>query len=221
MTYNVMKKIIMLLLLTCWVGLSSAQEYWDGQRPDKSLTVGLRAGLNFAKQYNAADGADNDFRLGYRAGVEVDLNFVQSFSLNSGIFFIQKGYKSEYSDYRGSLNTDDDASYLEMPLLASYRVKLSDAAQFQLNLGPYYAFGLSGKHKVKSTFSGQPDYEIDSFDEYDGLKKSDIGIHAGAAISFDGYYVGVCYERSMMNVSNATGAKYRNGGIGITLGYNI
>lgn len=216
-----MRKLTILFFLVCWGTNMQAQEYWSSQRPNHRLCLGIRAGMNISKQYNMGDGADNDFRLGFRAGVELDLNVVQSFSVNTGAFYIQKGYKTDYSDYRGSLKTTDNASYLEIPLLASYRVKLSDAAQFQLNLGPYFAFGLSGKKKVKSTFTGQQDYDIDSFDEYDGLKKQDIGIHVGTAITFDNYYVGVSYERSLMNVSNVTNANYQNGGIGVTIGYNF
>lgn len=215
-----MRKIFVILALLCNIG-ATAQEYWDGSRPAHRLTLGVRGGVNFSKQYNNGDGADMDFRTGFKAGLEMDLNVVRSFSVNSGVYYVERGYKSEYSDYRGSLRTTDNTAYVEIPLLASYRVKLSDATQFQLNVGPYLAFGVTGKQKVKSTFAGQQDYSIDSFDEYDGLKKHDIGIHAGAAVTYSKYYIGVIYERSMMNVSNATGADFQNGSIGICLGYNF
>lgn len=217
-----MRRFIILFML---VGLSfpkvAAQEYWDGSRPDHRFTIGLRAGANFSKQYNNGEGADMDYRVGFRAGVETDVNIVRSLSVNTGVFFTQKGYKSEYSDYRGTQKISDNVGYLAIPVLFSYRVKLSDAAQFQLNLGPYFAFGVSGKKKVKSTFAGQGDYEIDSFDEYDGLKRFDIGLHVGAAVTFNNMYVGVSYERSLKNVSNATGANFRNGCIGISIGYDF
>lgn len=216
-----MRKISYILpLLFINIG-ASAQDYWDGSRPAHLLTLGVRGGVNFSKQYNSGNGADMDFRTGFKAGLEADLNVVRSFSVNSGVYFVQRGYKSEYSDYRGSLKTTDNVAYLEIPLLASYRVKLSDATQFQLNVGPYFAFGVSGKQKVESTFTGLQDYEIDSFDEYDGMKKHDIGIHAGAAITYSDYYFGVYYERSLMNVSQVSGGKFQNGSIGVCLGYNF
>ena len=216
-----MKKIaIMIFSLMCCMGIS-AQEYWDGSRPDHRFTIGVRAGANFSKQNNNGDGADMDYRIGLKTGVEADLNIVRSLSVNTGVYYTQKGYKSEYSDYRGSLKTTDNVSYIEIPVLASYRVKLSDAAQFQLNIGPYFAFGVSGKQKVTSTFAGQENYEIDSFDEYDGMKKSDIGIHAGAAVTYNNMYIGIGYERGLKNVSNKTGADFNNGSIGISIGYNF
>ena len=216
-----MRKLIFLSVLACWTMGMSAQEYWDGSRPDHRFTIGVRAGVNFSKQNNNGDGADMDYRVGFKAGVEADLNIVRSLSVNTGVYYTQKGYKSEYSDYRGSLKTTDNVGYIEIPVLASYRVKLSDAAQFQLNVGPYFAFGVSGKQKVKSTFAGQDDYEIDSFDEYDGMKKSDIGIHAGAAVTYNNMYIGISYERGLKNVSNKTGADFSNGSIGISIGYNF
>lgn len=199
----------------------AAQEYWDGSRPAHRVTLGLRAGMNFSKQYNHEEGADNDFRPGLKAGLEFDLNIVRSLSINTGVYYVQRGYKSKYSDYRGSNTATDNASYIEIPVLLSYRVKLSDAAQFQLNVGPYFGIGLSGTKTFETTFAGQNNYEIDSFDQYDGMKKRDIGIHAGAAVTFSDFYVGVNYERSLMNVSNITGANFQNGSIGLCIGYNF
>ena len=216
-----MRKLIIFSMLVCWATGMTAQEYWDGTRPDHRLTVGPRLGMNFSKQYNHGDGADMDYRTGFRGGLEVDVNVVRSLSVNTGIIYSQRGYKSEYADYRGTLTTTDNVAYVEIPLLLSYRVKLSDAAEFQLNVGPYFAFGVSGKQKVTSTFAGQKDYEIDSFDEYDGMKKSDTGLHVGAVVTFNSMYAGVCYERGLKNVSNQTGADYRNGSIGLSVGYNF
>ena len=151
----------------------------------------------------------------------MDVNIVRSLSVNTGVYYAQKGYKKEYSDYRGTLKTTDNVAYIHIPLLLSYRVDLSDKSQFQINAGPYFAFGTSGKQKIKSTFPGQQSYEIDSFDEYDGMKKNDIGISVGAALTFSNMYVGVVYERGFSNVSNAVGADFRNGCIGINMGYNF
>lgn len=216
-----MKKIAIILILACSIN-SSAQKYWDNSRPDHRITVGVRTGLNFSKQYNnEEEGADKDYRIGYMGGLELDINIVRTLSVNMGLIYTQKGYKSEYSDYRGSMTEKNNVSYLNIPVLVSYRVKLSDAAQFQLNVGPYFAFGISGKLNVESNFSGLKNYEIDCFDEYDGLKKSDTGLHIGAGVVYSNVYFGVSYERSLKNVSNATGADFRNGCIGINVGYNI
>lgn len=199
---------------------ASAQKYWDGARPNHRFTFGVRAGVNFAKQNNMEDGADNDFRTGFHVGLSADVNIVQSFSINTGVTYSQKGYKTEYADYRGSNDTEDNAAYVQIPLLASYRVALSDDAQFQINVGPYFAFGVAGDLKVKNTFENGESYTKDSFDEYDGTKKFDTGIAAGVALTYNHLYVGAGYERSLTNVSNTT-EKFQNGCITLTLGYNF
>ena len=75
----------------------------------------------------------------------VDANLARSFSVNTGVLMIQKGWKQGYSDAGGKIDVKDNATYFEIPVLASYRVELSDQAQFQLNIGPYFAFGAFGK----------------------------------------------------------------------------
>ena len=215
-----MKRIIIIFLYSLFVLGSGAQKYWDSSRPDHRFTFGVRAGVNFAKQNNMEDGADNDFRTGFHLGATTDINIIRSFSVNMGVFYIQKGYKTDYSDYRGSVKTRNNASYMEFPVLASYRVKLSDAAQFQLNIGPYFAFGIGGKLKVENTFENGDSYSIDSFDKIDGMKRFDTGISVGAAVVYSDIYFGASYERSFMNVSN-TNEKFQNGNIAITIGYNF
>ena len=215
-----MKKTILFALCICSSLSLYSQRYWDSSRPNHRFTFGVRVGANFAKQYYMEDvGADNDFRTGFQAGIATDINIVRSFSLNSGVFYTQKGYKTEYSDYRGSVSSRNNAQYIEVPLLASYRVELSDAAQLQLNLGPYFAFGIAGKLDVTNTFPNGTSYSIDSFDEYDGMKKFDSGVSVGFAMTYSQIYAGISYERSLMNVSNTT-EKYQNGSISMVIGYN-
>lgn len=217
-----MKKSIILALTALLFSVgASAQKYWDNSRPRYRMTIGPRVGLDFSKQTNKGDGGDRSFRTGFLAGAEIDVNIVRSFSINMGVLYIQKGYKDKYSDERGSLKITDKPSFIEVPLLLSYRIELSDQAQFQLNAGTYFAFGMSGKHKVKSTFAGQQDYDFDSFDDLDGMKKSDVGLVFGAALTFSNIYLGVNYERSLKNVSNVPGEKYHNSTIAIQLGYNF
>lgn len=215
-----MKRLTVLAVLIVCTISATAQTYWDNSRPNHRFGFGVRAGANFAKQNNMDDGEDRNFRTGFHAGAELDINIIRSLSVNIGAMYIQKGFKAEYSDYRGSLKTTDNASWIEVPVLASYRVELSDVSQFQFNVGPYFAFGLSGKQKVKSTFPGQDSYEIDCFDQYDGTKKFDTGFSIGAAIVYSNMFFGANYERSLINISNSND-RFVNGCIAVTIGYNF
>ena len=216
-----MKNHFILLLLMICSQAASAQKYWDSSRADKLFTFGVRAGLNISKQYSMDDFADREFRLGYQVGLTADINLVQSFSINTGVMMIQKGWKWDYDDNRGKKEVTDNATYLEIPLLASYRVNLSDQAQFQLNLGPYFAFGMFGDQEVKNSFPNGDNYKISSYEEREGGKKFDCGVSIGAGFTFSKIYVGLNYDRGLVNVSRNTNNKFQNGAIALSLGYNF
>ena len=207
-------------LLICAIG-ASAQKYWDGSRPDEPFTFGARVGANASKQYSMDDFADRDFRLGYQVGVTADINVVRSFSINTGVILMQKGWKWDYEDKRGKKEVTDNATYLEIPVLASYRINLSDQAQFQLNLGPYFAFGIWGDQEVKNSFPNGDNYKISSFAKIEGGKKFDCGVSIGAGFSFTKFFVGLNYERGLVNVSRDNDKKFQNGSIALSLGYNF
>ena len=214
------KTVLIMMAVMCSIG-ASAQKYWDSSRADHLVTFGIRAGGNFAKQYAMDDQADREMSFGYQAGVAVDLNLARSFSINTGALFIQKGWKWDYADSRGKQEVTDNAKYVEIPVLASYRVNLSDQTQFQLNVGPYFAFGISGDQKVTNTFPNGDNYSIDSFDEYNGGKKFDWGVSIGAAFTFSHIYLGLNYERGLANISNNESKRFSSGAIALSLGYNF
>lgn len=216
-----MKKTVLILMAVLSSLGVSAQKYWDSSRADQLVTFGIRAGLNFSKQYAMDDQADRENRFSYQVGLAVDFNVARSFSFNTGLMMIQKGWQWDYDDNRGKQKVTDNATYLEIPVLASYRVSLSDQAQFQLNVGPYFAFGIFGDQKVTSTFPNGDDYNISSFDEYYGGKKFDCGVFVGAGFIFSHIYVGFNYERGLINVSNDENKKFQNGTIALSLGYNF
>lgn len=216
-----MKKLILFLLMALSISGLRAQSFWDSQRPDRAVTVGLRAGLSSSKQYATDFHADQDAVLGWQAGVAVDVNIIRSFSVNTGLMLIKRGWKNTYSDNRGSLETTDNAMYVELPLLASYRMPLSDQAEFQLNLGPYFAYGIGGKRKTTNSFQAGGDYEIDCFDSTLGCKHMDCGISVGVAFTFLHFYAGVNYERGLVNTWEPANYKYQNGCIALNLGYNF
>ena len=199
-----MKHIIFICsLLLASVSVSS-QKYWDGSRPDHRITIGVRAGLSMPKFIE--DDTEWRYRLGYQAGIEVDVNLVRSLSINTGAYCIQKGFKMEL-EYNTQFSQEYEYKpvYIQVPLALSYRIKLSDSSQFQLNAGGYFAYGL--KNSDKAFFDGK-------------YKNEDAGITLGAAITYSHYYFGANYERSLMNIGYSSSKCY-NSVINISLGYNF
>ena len=209
--------LVILVLLAGFVSLP-AQTYWDGARADKLLSFGLRAGVNFSKQYSSDLNMDLDYRVGYQVGFEADLNLCRSMSINTGVYLIQKGYKGEVKDFL--LKVHDNPTYIEFPLLASYRIPLSDATTFQLNVGPYFAYGVGGTYVME--YGGNGDSaETESFDMYDGLKRFDMGLSYGCAVTMSKLYIGACYEHGLIKAGQRTSNNAKNASIVITLGYNF
>lgn len=201
-----MKKFIIILCLALTAGSVRAQKYWDSSRPDHRFTFGLRAGANLSKVFD--DEMEWRYHFGYQVGAVVDWNLIRSLSLETGLYYIQKGFKLEleYSpSYTQSYNYSPN--YLEVPLLLSYHIKLSDSSQFHFNAGGYYSFGLKGSDE---TF----------FNKNTGYKTSDLGVSMGVSVTYTHFYAGANYERSLANISNSETKAY-NSSIVVSLGYNF
>ena len=214
-----MKKIYLFILLFIIFEHSFAQIYWNNSRADKFFTYGVRTGLNLSKGYLQGGSSSYDFKVGYQIGAQFDLNLCRSFSISTEIYYIEKGYKMSFNEDETELfSVKDNASYIETLLLASYRIPLSDNTEFQVNIGPYFAYGLNGKWIMKNDNFHE---EMSSFNKDMGIKRIDFGLSYGCAVTFSDIYLGVSYERSFVNISQNKNANLKNGSIVFCLGYNF
>lgn len=110
---------------------------------------------------------------GYTFGVFADLRLYKNLFLTAGVNFSQVKYKNTfnktvtnytqpltaYEYLRGELMNSYTESYthtmLEVPILASYRFKVTNTSHVQLNLGPVLNFGLSAKMKLSGNSDGE------------------------------------------------------------------
>lgn len=103
--------------------------------------------------------------FGYSLGVFADIRLYKNIFLIAGINFSQIKYKNEFNQktdfiqpkspyeyYRGELQNYYTENYthtmLEVPILASYRIKIDHLSHVQLNIGPVLNIGLSAKMKL-------------------------------------------------------------------------
>ncbi len=210
---------------------SSSSSFFSTEKADNPVTFSIRGGVNFSNLSVEGDGLDS--RTGFHGGVNVDIPLLQSLYLSTGLYYTAKGY---------SINVDDDGAskniytaeykaagnYLELPVLASYRYDFSDNAQLQVNVGPYLAYGIGGKIKIKETdgvySSGQLitkeiEEEVDYFDD-DTNNKFDGGLQIGAGMTFAKHiYMGVAYEFGFVNVIDDV--KSKNSNFMVSLGYQF
>ncbi len=235
-----MKKIIMMAVCaTCALTMSaqrassSSSSFFSTEKSDEPITFGVQAGVNFAGI--DAEGSP-DGRTAYNFGVTVDLPVIESLHVKSGLFYSEKGWKLTKTETDGrdyeSTEEKGEPAYLEIPILASYRYNFSDNLQLQFNVGPYIAYGIAGKYKLKDTYEDRYNvYEESlSFDyfksgekdeyEYYGFKKFDLGWQVGVGLTVANHYaVGVAYEKSFSNVSKSDGPSAKNTNFMVNLNY--
>ncbi|WP_099464794.1 porin family protein [Parabacteroides provencensis] len=181
--------------------------------------------------------------ISYNFGVGIDYHF-NRWGIRSGLFLKEKGtYNME-----GSVNIDEypvntdlitmDAKlmYMQLPVLASYRLPIYDHVAVQLNVGPYVAYGLKGKYNLQRMdreygISSSPFdriiFETESYGKKDlsSFTKWDWGINAGVEMSVYRFNIGVSYEIGLKGLSSHFPIRYdgkqRNRSWNMYVGFTI
>ncbi|MCC8152744.1 MAG: PorT family protein, partial [Tannerellaceae bacterium] len=98
---------------------------------------------------------------GFHIGGIVDINVAENFYIQPGLYITTKGAKDSEKGEDWEDKVTERPVYLQIPVLASYRINIADNAKWQINVGPYMAFGLGGKAKFTEKEEGEPDYKYD------------------------------------------------------------
>lgn len=210
-----MKKILLSLACVASVFSMSAQRasdsestFWDSSKPEKLVHLGVRAGLNVTSFTNA-DGLDS--KCGFVGGLSADFAIMQSFYINSGVFFSMNGAKAKEGDRKKTFNP----MYIKIPVMASYRYNFNESLQWQLNFGPYFAFGVGGKVKVED---GDDEEKYDFFGD-DGAKRFDMGLGVGTGITWNKIFFGIEYDFGLTKLYKE--GKSKNTAFSVSVGYNF
>ncbi len=216
-----MKKILLSLACVASVFSMSAQRasdteatFFDSSKPEKLVHLGVRAGLNVAS-FTGDLGEDLDSKCGFVGGLSADFAIMESFYINSGVFFSMNGAKYDKDGYELTFNP----MYIKIPVMASYRYNFNETLQWQLNFGPYFAFGVGGDAKVKE--DGE-EYKVDFFGDDDdqfGGKRFDMGLGIGTGVTWNKIFFGIQYDFGMTKV--VKDIKGKNSAFSVSVGYNF
>ena len=206
-----MKKILLVaalavcsLTVSAQRASSSSSSFFSTEKADGGVKFGIRAGLNLSNMSMSEDNVSVslDSRASFHVGVVADIPLMQSLYVQTGLFLQDKGAKYE----EGTLTETAKPMYLEIPVLASYRYNFSDAAQLQINVGPYFAYGISGKYKWEYEIGESGDKDFFGSYDYDdtfGAKRFDCGLQFGAGMTFAShYYIGFAYQLGLTNIAD-------------------
>ncbi len=206
---------------------------------------GVRASLNLSNVNNKYDGEvasgesksdyEYDFknRVGFNIGLIYDWGISERFYIQPGLYFTTRGAKIKESEEDYKFEEKWNLNYLQLPILASYRIALSDNVKWHINAGPYLAVGVGGKVKWEETYDGDTDKgdykafgtaDEDSDEEKGGLKRFDAGLSFGTGVSIDKFYIGLTYDLGLVNAADKDvwkDYKMKNRNFSIGVGYNF
>lgn len=225
-----MKKILLSLACIASVFTMSAQRasdyetsFFDNSKPEKTVHLGVRAGLNVSSISKLEDAYGS--KCGFHAGLSADFAIVESFYINSGIFFTMKGTKGDISEDGVKVEGTMNPMYIEIPVMASYRYNFNENLQWQLNFGPYFAYGVGGKNKIESSYNGHKideySWEEDFFGDADEgyANHFDMGLGIGTGVTWNKIFFGINYQFGLTEVWKDSKAK--NGNFQVAVGYNF
>lgn len=192
-----MKKILFLVALMCAVLNVSAQE-------DSKWSVKFGAGLS-SWVGSDADNVDNAFS--YKAGVGYELGISDNFVIEPAIMFSNKSLKIGGVD--GTINR----YFIEVPVLAAYKIALNDDIKLIINAGPYAAYGIFG-----SDIDWNGGGTTNVFDEGE-CDRFEAGIQAGVKVAFNVFEIGAEYARAFTKATSDYD-QYTQG-FGLTFGYKF
>lgn len=205
-----MQKFIYTIVCVLASAHMEAQSLWDISKPDQRMGYRLEAGMNVSSLSNSDASA---VRTGYHIGGRVDYNVIKSLSICTGLDFTTKGFHSG----RGKA----DLQYLQIPVLASYRLETPTGVKFHFNVGPYFAYGVGGKLYFEPlNVNYYYLFEQNSFGDTGFFKRFDIGFSAGAYILLGHVQLGVSYEYGFADIAKVYG-RFHNRNVCVTAGYNF
>ncbi|MEZ0485885.1 porin family protein [Fibrella aquatica] len=187
-----------------------------------------------------------DQRVGFRAGLMVDVPVTERLSIQPQLLYSVKGGNVDVGTFiqdalvrfgvSGTFPIENSVSkvvvnYVELPVLVTYRFA-AGPGQFLVGAGPYAAVAIGG------TVNGEPiDFDTNGFRKRDFGATASLGYELPGGLSLSAYYAHGLYNFSKnatpnfaaINPTNPTasidpsafGGTLRNRSYGLTIGYFI
>jgi hypothetical protein len=159
---------IMTAALFMFAGILSSA---NAQSP---VSFGIKGGMNISN-FTGQD-YDSDARSGLAVGAALDFSLpVLPFGIETGVYYSQKGAKSSEDGLTGTLKVD----YIEVPLMAKFRLGPPGPITPHLVLGPYAGFNINSEAELSG------DGGSISGDLSDDTNSTEFGGVAGVGIDFN------------------------------------
>ncbi len=191
------------------------------------LSVGVRAGVNFANQTFEAEGLSisPDGLTGLYVSIPVEIGISDKFSVQPELTYLQKGSSTKFDVLGFSTESTVTYNYLELPILAKYKFVKTDDLGVYAAAGPSFGYALGGESKV-SLQGVEETTDIDfGKEEFEDFNRLDVALNFGAGVEYQaGPGKLVLDLRYMLGLSNLNGAEdddatTKNNGFAASIGY--
>lgn len=135
-------------------------------------------------------GSEYRFLPGFYLGGGYDAKVNDSFYISPKLLFASNGTNDNIA---AGVKVTVHVYMLELPVLASFRMNVSDVGKIHLNVGPYIGLGLFGKTKVKvdgKTLTSENTLEH-------GAKRFDYGARVGVAYEQNRFIYSINFKQSV------------------------
>lgn len=167
------------------------------------ITWNAKGGLGVAHCWGDSDGLKSHFVGKIGAGIEKP--FTSNWSLMPSLEVAWKGCEFDGGKV--------DILYLQIPVVAAYRLNLTDSWNMALKAGPYIGVGVYGK------VSGDEGGSANLFSN--GGKRFDLGLDLGVDFEYHRFVFGVEYELGFLPLLSEGSSKIRNAAFYATVGYKF
>lgn len=146
---------------------------------------GIKGGLNFSK----FSGSSYDYKTGFYIGTTYDIALSKKFYFQPGLSFLSCG--TEFASTHATIKKGNVSIYgLELPLIISFRPRISEKMKFIFDTGLYVRYGLFG-NKYYEYFEVEP-VKDSTFPTYN---RFDIGLNLlGVGFEYIRYYISGTYQ---------------------------
>jgi hypothetical protein len=182
-----MKNSKNLIFASAVLGLMS---FTGMQAQEKIASYGFKGGLNFSNLYtDTVD--DNNVLTGFNAGLYAKFPITNSIAIQPEINYTTKGAELVYNNAIVQGTAKFNVNYIEVPVLLVANI----TENFNVHVGPYAAYMVSGKTTNDSNFSSSQ-RELDT----DDFNKFDAGLSGGVGIDLDVVNFGVRYNYGLTKI---------------------
>lgn len=206
-----MKKMILFLVICLLGGLET--------RAADNYQISAKIGVG-ATRWIGADAENTNSQFAYRLGVALDVPITTMWGFQTGLNF--EGLGAAYdNDFFSSAKLNVHQLYLEVPLMATTRFRVSEKMSVVCNAGPYLGIGVGGK--AKGTLEGFGSESVSTFGDLEdgnfGLRRFDFGIGFGAGLSIKRFMVGLDTRFGLTSLAKDT--SIHNFGVFMNVGYSF